>query len=108
MKAEVRPLIPRGIKDAKREDRAVFQDDGEKGFPGASDTYALWMKATLPFLFIPAPNHNFLNSTFSNNEKHIRSWRKRRKLHMNDGGCCVAWISGETLRVFGISGEVRS
>ncbi|MGP7817194.1 molybdopterin-dependent oxidoreductase [Niallia sp. 01092] len=34
------------------------------------------------FLYIPAPNHNFLNSTFSNNEKHV-SMEKYPKLFMN-------------------------
>ncbi|RAZ60350.1 molybdopterin oxidoreductase family protein, partial [Klebsiella oxytoca] len=32
--------------------------------------------------FVPGPNHNFLNSTFSNNEKHIKL-EKEPKLHLN-------------------------
>ncbi|MFB5661971.1 molybdopterin-dependent oxidoreductase [Alteribacillus sp. HJP-4] len=35
------------------------------------------------FLFVPAPNHNYLNSTFSNNEKHIRLSAKEPLAYVN-------------------------
>ncbi|MCT8138300.1 molybdopterin oxidoreductase family protein [Anaerobacillus sp. CMMVII] len=58
-----------------------------------------------PFLFIPAPNHNFLNSTFSNNEKHI-SLEKVARLHLNCKDAERLGIeNGEKVRVWNERGE---
>ena len=46
-------------------------------------TYApLPVESSYPYWFIPGPNHNFLNSTFSNNAKHARM-EKQPRLYMN-------------------------
>ncbi|OIJ15588.1 oxidoreductase [Anaerobacillus arseniciselenatis] len=59
----------------------------------------------LPFLFIPAPNHNFLNSTFSNNEKHIRL-EKVPRLHLNSSDAeKLAIEDGDKVRVSNERGE---
>ncbi|MGG4265974.1 molybdopterin oxidoreductase family protein [Peribacillus simplex] len=59
----------------------------------------------LPFLFIPAPNHNFLNSTFSNNAKHI-SLEKEPKLHMNAADAKTLGIaSGDMVKIWNGRGE---
>lgn len=59
----------------------------------------------LPFLFIPAPNHNFLNSTFSNNEKHIRL-EKMPRLHLNSSDAKkLAIEDGDKVRVSNERGE---
>lgn len=58
-----------------------------------------------PFLFIPAPNHNFLNSTFSNNAKHIQL-EKVPRLHMNVADAQVAGIAnGDHVRIWNERGE---
>lgn len=56
-----------------------MEADGHPALP----TYTpLVQEPDFPFLFVPGPNHNFLNSTFSNNEKHIKL-EKTPKLFMN-------------------------
>ncbi|MET3507990.1 molybdopterin oxidoreductase family protein [Halalkalibacter oceani] len=58
-----------------------------------------------PFLFVPGPNHNFLNSTFSNNEKHIKL-EKTAKIHMNKKDAETLNIEdGELVRLWNARGE---
>ncbi len=58
-----------------------------------------------PFLFVPGPNHNFLNSTFSNNEKHI-SLEKELKLFMNEEDAQNMQIeNGSMVRIWNERGE---
>ncbi|VEF49028.1 molybdopterin cofactor oxido-reductase [Bacillus freudenreichii] len=57
------------------------------------------------FLFIPGPNHNFLNSTFSNNEKHARL-EKAPQLFINEQDAEKLGIeNGETVRIWNHRGE---
>jgi anaerobic selenocysteine-containing dehydrogenase len=66
------------------------------------------------FYFIPAPNHNFLNSTFSNNDKHVRM-EKTMKLHMHvqdaarlgvaSGDCVRIWNDGGKCELTAVVGE---
>ncbi|MDM5296463.1 molybdopterin oxidoreductase family protein [Peribacillus simplex] len=76
--------------------------DGYQPLP----TYTPIIKdSDLPFLFIPAPNHNFLNSTFSNNAKHI-SLEKEPKLHMNAADAKTLGIaSGDMVKIWNGRGE---
>ena len=76
--------------------------DGYQPLP----TYTPIIKdSDLPFLFIPAPNHNFLNSTFSNNAKHI-SLEKEPKLHMNAADAKTFGIaSGDMVKIWNGRGE---
>ncbi len=46
-------------------------------------TYVPLPEEEEPFLFVPGPNHSFLNSTFSNNEKH-RKLEKGPILHIHE------------------------
>ncbi|MFK2825953.1 molybdopterin oxidoreductase family protein [Bacillus sp. B190/17] len=58
-----------------------------------------------PFLFVPAPNHNFLNSTFSNNEKHVKL-EKAPKLFMNQQDADRLGIEdGTVVRIWNDRGE---
>ncbi|MEY9865113.1 anaerobic selenocysteine-containing dehydrogenase [Peribacillus sp. B2I2] len=76
--------------------------DGYQPLP----TYTPIIKdSELPFLFIPAPNHNFLNSTFSNNAKHI-SLEKEPKLHINAADAKTLGIaSGDMVKIWNGRGE---
>ncbi|WP_078553614.1 molybdopterin-dependent oxidoreductase [Bacillus alkalicellulosilyticus] len=57
------------------------------------------------FWFIPAPNHNFLNSTFSNNNKHI-TLEKNPKLFMNHKDADRLGIeNGEKVKISNHRGE---
>jgi len=58
-----------------------------------------------PFYFVPAPNHNFLNSTFSNNDKHVRM-EKTMKLHMHVQDAARLGIAGgDCVRIWNDGGE---
>lgn len=46
----------------------AMEDDGYPALP----TYVPLVEEDFPLQYVPGPNHNFLNSTFSNNEKHIK------------------------------------
>ena len=60
---------------------------------------------SFPYVFIPAPNHNFLNSTFSNNEKHI-SFEKRPKLHIHKSDANKLGLNdGDTIEIFNDKGS---
>ncbi|MEW9110422.1 MAG: molybdopterin oxidoreductase family protein [Cytobacillus gottheilii] len=52
------------------------------------------------FMFIPGPNHNFLNSTFSNNDKH-QKLEKEPKVHLNSADAGRLHIEdGEMVKVW--------
>ncbi|MEK3799334.1 molybdopterin oxidoreductase family protein [Peribacillus sp. FSL H8-0477] len=59
----------------------------------------------LPFLFIPGPNHNFLNSTFSTNDKHMKL-EKEPKLYMNSVDAETLGIEeNDLVRIFNDRGD---
>jgi anaerobic selenocysteine-containing dehydrogenase len=61
--------------------------------------------SSYPYLFVPAPNHNFLNSTFSNNEKHVRM-EKFPRLYMHVQDAQAAGIEeGDMVRIWNDRGE---
>lgn len=58
-----------------------------------------------PFIFVPTVNHHFLNSTFSNNEKHMKM-EKEPRLHMNIRDAEKLGISdGDLVRIWNDRGE---
>ncbi|TJY40737.1 molybdopterin oxidoreductase family protein [Cohnella pontilimi] len=61
---------------------------------------------TLPFLLVTGPNHNFLNSTFANQEK-LKRIEKRPLLHMHvNDAAALGVVSGDRVRVCNGRGEV--
>ena len=42
------------------------------GLPALPTHMPLVEESDYPLLYVSAPNHNFMNSTFSNNEKHVK------------------------------------
>ena len=76
-----------------------------QGLPGLPTYTPLVKDNDHPFLFVPAPNHNFLNSTFSNNEKHI-SLEKVARLHLNNSDAKNLGINdGDQVKVWNERGE---
>lgn len=75
------------------------------GYPPLPTYTPLKDDSHYPYLFIPGPNHNFLNSTFSNNEKHVRM-EKMPRLYMNKQDAQAAGIEdGDMVRVWNDRGE---
>jgi anaerobic selenocysteine-containing dehydrogenase len=77
----------------------------KKGFPALPTHTPLVDDGDFPFLFVPGPNHNFLNSTFSNNEKH-RKLEKSAKVHLNWADAQKLGIEdGDFVRIWNERGE---
>lgn len=70
----------------------LYSSQMEKaGLPPLPTFEPLPVESEFPYWFIPGPNHNFLNSTFSNNEKHARM-EKQPRLYMSTADAKVAGI----------------
>lgn len=105
MKAKVKPLFPGKLRTPSGKIELYSKTMEQKGYPPLPTYTPLCEDEALPFLFIPAPNHNYLNSTFSNNEKHVRM-EKTPKLHMNAADADRLGIAhGDLVRVFNSRGE---
>ncbi|WP_246946166.1 molybdopterin-containing oxidoreductase family protein [Bacillus pinisoli] len=74
------------------------------GHPALPTYVPIEQDGDFPFLFIPGPNHNFVNSTFSHNEKHI-TLEKEPRLFMNEKDADSLGIkAGEYVKVFNSRG----
>ncbi|MFD0697756.1 molybdopterin oxidoreductase family protein [Paenibacillus sp. GCM10027628] len=104
-RAAVKPLFPGRLKTPSGKIELYSAKMEKLGFPPLPTYTPLPEEGNLPFLFIPAPNHNFLNSTFSNNEKHVRM-EKMPKLHMNAADASALGLAnGDYARVWNGRGE---
>lgn len=75
------------------------------GYPPLPTYIPIVNDGEFSYSFVPAPNHNFLNSTFSNNRKHI-ALEKEPLLHMNQQDAEREGIrDGEMVRIWNNSGE---
>lgn len=75
------------------------------GYPALPTYVPLYQESEYPLTFIPGPNHNFLNSTFSLHEKH-QKLEKFPKLHMNEQDAKARQIEdGDMVRVLNDRGE---
>jgi anaerobic selenocysteine-containing dehydrogenase len=105
MKANVKPLFPGKLPTPSGKIELYSKKMEEAGHPPLPTYIPLVNDGDFPFLFVPAPNHNFLNSTFSNNKKHV-TLEKEPKLHMNRIDASSAGIEdGAKVRVWNNRGE---
>lgn len=58
-----------------------------------------------PFLFVPGPNHNFLNSTFSHNEKHVRLEKAPQLFIHKEDALRLGIENGDWVRIWNDRGE---
>ncbi|WP_126425774.1 molybdopterin-containing oxidoreductase family protein [Brevibacillus marinus] len=79
-----------------------MEKDGHPPLP----TYTpLVVESSYPYWYVPGPNHNFLNSTFSNNAKHVQL-EKFPRLFMNTADAAEKGIAdGDLVRVWNDRGE---
>lgn len=105
IKAKVKPLFPGRLPTSSGKIELYSQRMKDDGYPPLPTYIPLKEDDKFPFLFVPAPNHNFLNSTFSNNEKHARM-EKEARLHLNSKDAKDTGIDdGEIVRVWNKRGE---
>ncbi|CAM3545316.1 molybdopterin oxidoreductase family protein [Aeromicrobium ponti] len=105
IKANVKPLFPGKLPTPSGKIELYSQRMMDAGYPPLPTYIPLEEEGVFPFLFVPAPNHNFLNSTFSNNERHVKL-EKEPRLHINKKDADAAGIiDGEMVRVWNERGE---
>lgn len=105
VKAKVKPLLSGKLPTPSGKIELYSKKMEVDGYPPLPTYTPLVNDGDFPFLFVPGPNHNFLNSTFSNNEKHI-SFEKEPRLHMNVKDALSKGIKdGDQVRVWNDRGE---
>ncbi|WCK56211.1 molybdopterin-dependent oxidoreductase [Aneurinibacillus sp. Ricciae_BoGa-3] len=70
VKADVKPLFPGRLSTPSGKIELYSQQMKRRGYDPLPAFTPLKEEGNYPLIFIAAPNHNFLNSTFSNNQKH--------------------------------------
>lgn len=101
VRANVRPLFPGKLPTPSGKIELYSKAMELKGLPPLPTYTPLPTDEDkdLPFQFIPAPNHNFLNSTFSHHAQHVRL-EGEPKLYMHTEDAASLGIqSGERVRV---------
>ncbi|MGG3555716.1 molybdopterin-dependent oxidoreductase [Peribacillus frigoritolerans] len=105
VKAKMQPMFPGKLPTPSGKIELYSERMKRDGYEPLPTYTPIIKDSDLPFLFIPAPNHNFLNSTFSNNAKHI-SMEKEPKLHMNAADAKTMGIAaGDMVRIWNGRGE---
>ncbi|MEH6947514.1 molybdopterin oxidoreductase family protein [Bacillus sp. JJ634] len=105
VKAKMRSLFPGKLRTPSGKIELYSEQMKQHGYEPLPTYTPIVKDSDLPFLFIPAPNHNFLNSTFSNNDKHI-SMEKEPKLHMNIADALKLGIdTDDMVRIWNERGE---
>ena len=107
IKANIKPLFADKLPTPSGKIELYSQRMKADGHPPLPTYIPLVDDGDYPFLFVPAPNHNFLNSTFSNNEKHI-SLEKEPRLHINQKDAHAAGIEdGDMVCIWNHRGECK-
>lgn len=106
IKAERRPFTVAGkLPTPSGKIELYSQKMLEDGFSPLPVHTPLKRESSHPFVFVPTVNHNFLNSTFSNNEKHVQM-EKEPRLYMNRHDAEKLGIAdGDLVRVWNGRGE---
>jgi len=105
LKAKVKPLFPGTLPTPSGKIELFSERMKQDGYPPLPTYIPLVNHEDHCFQFVPGPNHNFLNSTFSNNRKHIEL-EKELRLHMNRSDAQAAGIEdGDMVRVWNNRGE---
>lgn len=100
-----RPLPPGRLRTPSGKIELRSKRMERDGHPSLPTYVPIAEPDTYPLLFIPAPNHNFLNSTFSNNEKHAKL-EKTPRLYMNEADAASRGIAnGDKVRVYNDRGD---
>ncbi|MDE8565444.1 molybdopterin oxidoreductase family protein [Anoxybacillus rupiensis] len=105
IKANVKPLLPGKLPTPSGKIELYSRKMEQDGYPPLPTYTPIANDGDFPFLFVPGPNHNFLNTTFSNHEKHI-SFEKEPRLYMNIQDALSKGIQdGDQIRVWNDRGE---
>lgn len=105
MKAKVKPIFPGTLPTPSGKIELFSEKMKEDGYPPLPTYVPLVNDGDHPYQFVPGPNHNFLNSTFSNNHKHL-TLEKEPKVFMNYQDALKAGIEdGDKVRIWNHRGK---
>lgn len=105
IKANRKPLLEEKLRTPSGKIELYSNTMEQQGYQPLPTYIPLLKDNQHQFFFIPAPNHNFLNSTFSNNQKHI-SIAGVAHLHMNSSDASRLGIeNGEKVKVSNARGQ---
>ncbi|WP_428911456.1 molybdopterin oxidoreductase family protein [Niallia sp. Krafla_26] len=105
VKAKVTPLFPGKLKTPSGKIELYSKKMEKVGYPPLPTYIPLEDDGDYPLQFIPAPNHNFLNSTFAINSKH-QTLEKEPKLFMNAEDALNRGVEdGDRVKVWNDRGE---
>lgn len=79
----------------------------KNGYPALPTYTPLIEDGEFPFRFIPGPNHNYLNSTFSNNEKHQRMEKVPRLFMNSEDAANRGIVDGDLVCIWNERGKVE-
>ncbi|UII57570.1 molybdopterin oxidoreductase family protein [Cytobacillus spongiae] len=104
-KANVKPLFPGSLHTPSGKIELYSEAMLQDGYPPLPTYLPVEEESEYPFQFIPGPNHNYLNSTFSNNDKHMKL-EKEAKIFLNEqDGKRLGIENGDLARIWNERGE---
>jgi anaerobic selenocysteine-containing dehydrogenase len=107
MKADFRPLFPGALPTPSGKIELYSEKMAKEGLPPLPTFHPIEIEFDLPFQFVPGPNHNFLNSTFSNQTKH-QSLEKKHSLYMNlEDAEKLGIQEGDLVKIWNHRGEIE-
>ncbi|WP_027414699.1 molybdopterin-containing oxidoreductase family protein [Aneurinibacillus terranovensis] len=105
VKAKVKPLFPGRLSTPSGKIELYSKSMERKGFPPLPTYTPLQEDGDYPLQFVCGPNHNFLNSTFSNNNRHVHL-EKVPRLYIHTTDAEARGIKdGDTVRIWNSRGE---
>ncbi|MEH7156516.1 molybdopterin-containing oxidoreductase family protein [Neobacillus drentensis] len=105
MKANVKPMFPGALPTPSGKIELYSEKMKEDGYAPLPTYIPLKDDGDHPFQFVPAPTHNFLNSTFSNNRKHITLEKEPRVFMNHQDAFSVGIEDGDMVRIWNERGE---
>ncbi|QQE78869.1 molybdopterin-dependent oxidoreductase [Alicyclobacillus sp. SO9] len=100
MKAQSKPLFPGRLPTPSGKIELYSEQMARHGYPPLPTFKPLIQDSDAPYLFVPGPNHHFLNTTFANNMLH-QQLAKEPKLYMNGQDAENAGINdGDVVSVY--------
>ncbi|MBM4761896.1 molybdopterin oxidoreductase family protein [Bacillus sp. B15-48] len=106
-KAQIKPLLHGKLLTPTGKIELYSEQMEKHGYPPLPTYIPLEDDGEYPFQFIAGPNHNFLNSTFSNNEKHIKL-EKEALIYVNTKDAKSLGIeNGDMIRIWNERGECK-
>ncbi|MBO9599446.1 MAG: molybdopterin oxidoreductase family protein [Cohnella sp.] len=108
---KVKPTGPAAMKDGlptpSGRIELYSESMAQAGLPPVPEYSPIREENGLPFLFVPGPNHSFLNSTFAN-QPRMKKLEKQPLLDMNRADADAYGLAdGDRVRVWNERGEIR-